>query len=542
MEMTDAMEVDAGVESEFEPEMPALEGETDEMPALVGETDEMPALEGDSDEEDEGDEELEEDFDLPPSAPHAAAFSAAADEDESEDDELMDDEDDEDYAEHDADEEMVDEALASFAQITGLSAMAARPFVEMADWDVARAIEIFYADSAERANDTARDDDDDARGGGDADATNELQRAVAPPGDVFRTAGLDREAAAEAPLPARFVPRMLARLFRLARRALSATPPIVGRAAAQLLARDFEEAHGSRHPPFFLDAYKHATAAAARQSKSLLVYLHSPLHEETEDFCRNVLGDEQFAAIVSQRFILWAADVSHADGAALASALRVTHFPFVAMLLCRPNGEEVVDRLQGETDLETLMRRLAATTAHHEEQLAALRMQRQSLDAERALRTEQDQEFERGLEADRQRDRANSEAHEIAEAEASALAEAEERDLAAEARCVREREEQLTHKREALGAEPPLGPSCARLRLQMPDGTKVDRRFDKAQCVRHVRLFVDVYLSEHADLGIQTYSLSTNYPRKVYGDEALDQTLAAAELGGKVLYVQDLDA
>lgn len=39
---------------------------------------------------------------------------------------------------------------------------------------------------------------------------------------------------------------------------------------------------------FMAESYREAVQEAARQHKFLMVYLHSPLHQDTPDFCRYV--------------------------------------------------------------------------------------------------------------------------------------------------------------------------------------------------------------------------------------------------------------
>ncbi|CAN0576418.1 unnamed protein product, partial [Ectocarpus sp. 12 AP-2014] len=41
-----------------------------------------------------------------------------------------------------------------------------------------------------------------------------------------------------------------------------------------------------RRPMFLAESYREAVQEAARQHKFLMVYLHSPLHQDTPNFCR----------------------------------------------------------------------------------------------------------------------------------------------------------------------------------------------------------------------------------------------------------------
>ena len=49
---------------------------------------------------------------------------------------------------------------------------------------------------------------------------------------------------------------------------------------------DFESKFGSNHPAFIESSYNTAVSQAFRGPKFLLIYLHSPLHDDTNRFCR----------------------------------------------------------------------------------------------------------------------------------------------------------------------------------------------------------------------------------------------------------------
>lgn len=49
---------------------------------------------------------------------------------------------------------------------------------------------------------------------------------------------------------------------------------------------DFERDYGTDRPDFFRGSYTKAVANAFQNSKFLLVYLHSPLHGDSPEFCR----------------------------------------------------------------------------------------------------------------------------------------------------------------------------------------------------------------------------------------------------------------
>jgi len=55
---------------------------------------------------------------------------------------------------------------------------------------------------------------------------------------------------------------------------------------ARIFKDEFELAYGPVHPLMQARTYQSAVSQAFFGSKFLLVYLHSPLHEDTNRFCR----------------------------------------------------------------------------------------------------------------------------------------------------------------------------------------------------------------------------------------------------------------
>ena len=97
---------------------------------------------------------------------------------------------------------------------------------------------------------------------------------------------------------------------------------------------------------------------------------------------------------------------------------------------------------------------------------------------------------------------------------------------------------------EQSGGEPPVGTKVgvARMRFTLPNGKKVDRRFRSADTVEVLRAFLTVHLEE-TGVEIKNFGLSTNFPRKTFGEADNKLTLEEAGLAPQaVVMVQDLDA
>jgi hypothetical protein len=79
-------------------------------------------------------------------------------------------------------------------------------------------------------------------------------------------------------------------------------------------------------------------------------------------------------------------------------------------------------------------------------------------------------------------------------------------------------------KRLRVSVEPPAEYS-ARVRVQMPNGAKLDRRFLPQDTVQHVREFLEVYVHDN-NIPIVNFSISTHYPKRTLSDPS--QTIEEA--------------
>lgn len=110
----------------------------------------------------------------------------------------------------------------------------------------------------------------------------------------------------------------------------------------------FSSTYSSDHVNFVDGSYKTCVANAFRQSKLLLIYLHSPLHEDTDNFCQQVLCSPAFCQFTNDNFICWGGSVWNAEAYSLTMQLKCTTFPFFAVLMCQSeNTVEIVERIEG---------------------------------------------------------------------------------------------------------------------------------------------------------------------------------------------------
>lgn len=119
---------------------------------------------------------------------------------------------------------------------------------------------------------------------------------------------------------------------------------------AQKFVAEFSASYGLNGPRFHDNSYQSAVSTAFQESKFLLVYLHSPLHEDTDRFCNQGLCAPQFVNMCSQNVVFWGGKVYDPEAYGLSSQLSVSAFPFLALLICQSSRTaQIADRIQGES-------------------------------------------------------------------------------------------------------------------------------------------------------------------------------------------------
>ena len=122
---------------------------------------------------------------------------------------------------------------------------------------------------------------------------------------------------------------------------------------------EFNNEFGVVHPRLEQCTYNQAVAKAHRDSKFLLVYLHSPLHEDTHGFCTTVFCSQVFQQFTDENFVVWAGRVWDPEAFNLSMQFRVSSFPFLALLLCHSgNSVQIAAKIEGQWDVTEVTLRL----------------------------------------------------------------------------------------------------------------------------------------------------------------------------------------
>ena len=186
---------------------------------------------------------------------------------------------------------------------------------------------------------------------------------------------------------------------------------------------DFNSKYGVDHLPFHSGSYSNALDDAKRELRFLLVYLHSPSHQNSNDFCQTTLASPLFRDfVVNMNVLIWGCSVESPEGYRVSQALRESCYPFLALIVLRQNKMMVVGRVEGLMDVEPLCDRLQVVIRDNEAYIVAANAERAERSMNAEIRQEQDAAFQETLRMDQERERLKLEAE-----EAKKRAEEEER-------------------------------------------------------------------------------------------------------------------
>ncbi|CAJ2628326.1 unnamed protein product [Trifolium pratense] len=252
------------------------------------------------------------------------------------------------------------------------------------------------------------------------------------------------------------------------------------------------------------------------------------------DALQRTLCSDVFVEFVNQNFVCWGGSIRASEGFKMSNSLKASRFPFCALVMAATNQRiALLQQVEGPKSPEEMLVVLQRVLEESSPVLVAARLDAEERRNNARLREEQDAAYRAALEADQARERQRREeeerfAREAAEAERKLKEEEEARERAAQeaaekqAALAKLREE----KAQSLGEEPEKGPNVTQVLVRFPNGVRKDRRFNSTVTIQSLYDYVD-------SLGLleaENYSLVSNFPRVVYGQEKLTQSLKEAGL------------
>jgi FAS-associated factor 2 len=261
--------------------------------------------------------------------------------------------------------------------------------------------------------------------------------------------------------------------------------------------REFEEEHGSHPIPFLENGYNMAMEKAHRDLKFLLVILISPEHDDTHGWVRDTLLAPEVVEFINDprnNLLVWGGNVQDSEAYQVANSLRITKFPFAAVIVHTPNvsstAMSVVGRVAGLTAPTEFVNRLRTAISSNQEPLERIRSTRAEQQASRSLREQQDSAYERSLAIDRERARQRR--------EAEAAQQREEQEAADRQAAEEKRQQDLIQWKQwrvqSLRQEPdPDAKDAVRISVRLPSGERIMRRFAHDADIEELYAVVECY-------------------------------------------------
>lgn len=279
---------------------------------------------------------------------------------------------------------------------------------------------------------------------------------------------------------------------------------------------------------------------AKRELRFLLVYLHGNDHQDTENFCRATLCTTDMRQFVNTSMLFWACDTNSPEGYRVSQALRENTYPFLALIVLRDNRMTVVARIEGPIEKEDLIHRLRTIMDDNESVLVAARADREERNFNQSLRQQQDEAYQASLLVDQEKARKKREEEDKVREE-----EEQKRKMVEDhSRMLQEREDRKNNLRSEIPEEPPKDHSDAiKIVLKLPHGSRIERRFLRAQSLKYLYYFAFC----HEDCP-DDFRIITNFPKRTLPCEPTDdnpEPISFAECGlgkNEMVFVQDNEA
>ncbi|CAA2934247.1 plant UBX domain-containing 10-like [Olea europaea subsp. europaea] len=300
-------------------------------------------------------------------------------------------------------------------------------------------------------------------------------------------------------------------------------PPMVQEEWAFLA--KFEEQYGTLHPFFYACRLMEALKIAADEHKFLFMYIHSPEHPFTPPFCRETLCSEVVVQFLDANFVSWGGLSNGGEGLQMATTLRVSSFPFCAVV-APASGDSlaVLQQMEGPVSPAELVGILQRTI---EEQGLAFGSDRGKEDekknADRRLREEQNAAYLAALKIDqKERLGSSSSGNKVPKHVDSSSKSNQDKPK----QKIMEKQQSKVKEGNASGGKKA---EVTQLLIRFPNGERREHSFLSTDKIQEIYRYVDSLGLP----GVGNYRLISNFPRKVYGVDQIGMTLKDAGLHPK---------
>ncbi|XP_047971616.1 plant UBX domain-containing protein 10-like [Salvia hispanica] len=285
-------------------------------------------------------------------------------------------------------------------------------------------------------------------------------------------------------------------------------PPLIQEEWAFL--STFEQQYGHTHPFFYACRLMEALKISREEHKLMFMYIHSPDHPFTPNFCRETLSSELVVQFLDANFVSWGGISSRGEGLHMATSLKASSFPFCAIVAPTPGDNlAVVQQMEGPVSPAELVEILQTTL--EEQGVAFGSGGRANLEegrrADLRLKEEQDAAYLAALKIDQESERERQSKKKSSPKSISKLP-----NKAAE-----------TFSNTSKKGEE------TQILIRFPNGERREKSFLSSDQIEAIYRYID-------SLGLTAvgnYRLISNFPRKVYGADEMSMTLKDAGLNSK---------
>ncbi|OMJ73448.1 hypothetical protein SteCoe_27865 [Stentor coeruleus] len=250
---------------------------------------------------------------------------------------------------------------------------------------------------------------------------------------------------------------------------------------------------------------------AKNTKKMLLMYIHCD--EVPIEYIKEVFCNELSAMIINQYYIAWGVFQDSTEGRVAEQVLKATGFPCLAAVkVDDPSRPVVLEKLEGQHPCEKIIEFLSRNYVSR----PVIAYRNRALEEERKIRAKQEKELK---EAER--------LHLHREMEERKKKEEEQKRILDEKLEKEKEENEKKRKMMEIGDEPVDG-EIACLSFRLPNGSKIERKFDKN---RQVKVLYD-YLEAQ---GLKNFEVLYGFPAVVLGNK--NATLEESGLYPKALVI-----
>ncbi|KAI0990350.1 hypothetical protein GJ496_010546 [Pomphorhynchus laevis] len=274
--------------------------------------------------------------------------------------------------------------------------------------------------------------------------------------------------------------------------------------------RNFIEKYGSPVPPFYHGSFTQVKKDCISESRRLLVYLHDKKCGDCDQFCTNILCNQNTIEYIEQNFMFWACDKDSQEIRNLIYNDNIHQYPFIGLYVPTRGIMELFSRIWFFIE-EHHFRNKLNDLVNASKSMIVVEIERRRRAAENVqIRKEQDDNYDKSLKIDREKKRIKIEKEQL------------EHEMAEKAK---EDALRIAKLREAAklmindNKEPNVcGSDAVCLSFRLSNGTNFRRNFylsDKVESLYH-------YMRSNNEVPVN-FQLYTNFPKILLLEVIMDE-------------------